>query len=134
MRILFRIGRYGLAVAVILLLILSLAVWICPALAVDNGQWNDIPDHVRSWFKSVRAPNGVPCCDISDGHRTAWDIRPDGYWVPGPLNEQEWIHVPPESVVYNAGNPTGDAVVWWVPLSTGPGGVHIRCFVPGGGV
>ena len=57
------------------------------ASAFDNGQYNDVPDHIRSWFKSVRSPHGVPCCDISDGHRTAYDIRSDGYWVP---IEGEW--------------------------------------------
>lgn len=107
-------------------------------LARDSGQWNDIPDHVRQWFKGVRAANGVPCCDIADGHRTQWDIKSDGYWIPNPLNEREWMQVPPEAVVYNAGNPTGDAVVWWVqhPSTNAqePGIVFIRCFVPGGGV
>lgn len=103
------------------------------AIAADVGQIPpDIPDNIRSWFKSVRSPHGVPCCDIADGHRTAWDIRVSGYWIPNPLNEQEWIPVPPESVVYNAGNPTGDAVVWWV--RQGAETVYIRCFVPGGGV
>lgn len=109
--------------------------FLLPALAFDNGQWGDVPDHVRSWFKSVRAPNGVPCCDISDGHRTQWDIRTGGYWVPNPRDEAgEWLQVPPEAVVHNAGNPTGDAVVWWIPYAGMPGGVYIRCFVPGGGV
>jgi hypothetical protein len=45
---------------------------------------------------------------------------------PGPDN---WIEVPPEVIVYNAGNPTGDAVVWYVESSH-----YIRCFVPGSGV
>jgi hypothetical protein len=111
------------------------AAILSPALAVDNGQWSDVPAATREWFKSVRAPSGVPCCDISDGHRTQWEIRGQGYWVPNPRDEHgEWLQVPPESIVYNAGNPTGDAVVWWVPYATLPGGVFIRCFVPGGGV
>ena len=122
-----RVGSLGFAVAV---LVLALGA----ASALDNGQWNDVPYNVRSWFKSVRSPNGVPCGDISDGHRTQMDIRPDGYWIPGPLKETEWIPVPPEAVVYNAGNPVSEAVVWWVPRWTNPGGVYIRCFVPGGGV
>jgi hypothetical protein len=103
-----------------------------PAFAVDNGQWGEVPDHVRSWFKNVRAPNGVPCCDIADGHRTDYDIRADGYWIPNPAAPQEWMPVPPEAVVYNAGNPVGEAVVWYV--RQGSDAIYIRCFVPGGGV
>ena len=92
-------------------------------------EWGDIPDNLRSWFKSVRSPHGVPCCDVADGHRTAYDIRSDGYWVP---IEGEWRQVPPDAVVYNAGNPVGEAVVWYV--RQGENVYHIRCFVPGGGV
>ena len=92
-------------------------------------EWGDIPDNVRSWLKNVRSPHGVPCCDVSDGHRTAYDIRSDGYWV---TIEGEWRKVPPESIVYNAGNPVGEAVVWYVPQ--GENSYFIRCFVPGGGV
>lgn len=121
---------FALVFAVVILLVMAVS-W---ARAFDNGQYGDVPDNIKSWFKSVRSPNGVPCCDISDGHRTQWEIRNGGYWIPGPLKEQEWIPVPPEAVVHNAGNPTGDAVVWWVPYATLPGGVYIRCFVPGGGV
>jgi hypothetical protein len=29
----------------------------------------------------VIAPNGVPCCDISDGHRTTYEVRAGAYWV-----------------------------------------------------
>jgi len=98
------------------------------------AEWSEvypkgIPDNVRSWFKSVRSPNGVPCCDVSDGHYTTYDIRNDGYWVP---IEGEWRKVPPESIVHNAGNPVGEAIVWYV--RQGADTYYIRCFVPGGGV
>jgi len=78
------------------LLIASLAGLPIAAQALDNGQYGGVPDNVRSWFKSVRSPHGVPCCDISDGHRTAFDMRPDGYYVP---IEGEWRQVPPEAIV-----------------------------------
>lgn len=106
------------------------------AKAFDNGQYScdergdkQRCEQVRSWFKSVRSPHDVPCCDISDGHRTAYDIRSDGYWVP---IEGEWRQVPPDAIVYNAGNPVGEAVVWYV--RQGVNTFYIRCFVPGGGV
>lgn len=88
----------------------------------------------KQWFKDIRSPHGVPCCNMADGHRTLEDWRGSTFWIPNPaaLGAIEWIQVPPEAVVYNAGNPTGEAVVWYV--IQGPGQVYIRCFVPGGGV
>jgi hypothetical protein len=114
-------------------------------LARDSGQWGDTPDNVRAWFKSVRSPSGVPCCDIADGHRTDYDVRRgpggDGYWIPipdTPPSRENWMQVPPEAVVYDAGNPVGEAIVWYVrndhTSPNGGGGIYIRCFVPGGGV
>ena len=83
----------------------------------------------------MRSPNGVPCCDLADGHRTDYDIRADRYWIPNPAIAGEWIAVPPEAVVHNAGNPVGEAVVWYVILNaSGRPDVYVRCFVPGGGV
>jgi hypothetical protein len=107
-----------------------------PASAIDNGQFGDIPANVRAWFKSVRSPHGVPCCDIADGHRTDYDIRSDGFWIPNPAITGEWMRVPPEAVVHDAGNPVGEAVVWYVinQPAAGKPDVYIRCFVPGGGV
>ena len=103
------------------------------AAGFDNGGWGDVPPQVRAWFKSVKAPNGIPCCDIADGHGTDEELRADGTtWIPNPLNEAVWMQVPPESIVYEAGNPTGRAVVWWV--RQGADTVYIRCFVHGGGV
>src|SRR5258708_15119277 len=107
------------------LFIASLAILPIVAQAFDNGQHENADPNVRAWFKSVRSPHGVPCCDISDGHRTAFEMRPDGYYVP---IEGEWRQVPPEAIVYNAGNPVGEAVVWYVRQS--PGALFIRCFVP----
>lgn len=80
-------------------------------------------------FKGVKAPSGVPCCDIADGHRVQEDLRGNSHWA---FFEGRWREIPPEAVVYNAGNPVGEAVVWYV--RQGPDAVYVRCFVPGGGV
>ena len=95
-----------------------------PAVALDHGQYGNIPDTVRAWFKSVRSPKGVPCCDVADGHRTDYDIRNDGYWVP---IDGLWWQVPERAVIRNQGNPVGEAVVWYVNLR---GNIVINCFVP----
>jgi hypothetical protein len=110
---------------------------ISTSAAFDSGQWKDVPDHVRSWFKSLRSPSGGRCCDVADGHRTDWEIRPAGYFIPNPTDPTGvWILVPPEVVVHNAGNPIGEAIVWWntIIIDEDQTGIFIRCFVPGGGV
>lgn len=100
-----------------------------PAFDKDAGQFGDVPDNVRSWFKSVRSPHGIPCCDVADGHRTEAEIRGDAYWVP--INGN-LVKVQQDAVVYNAGNPYGEPVIWYVVQTNGD--PYIRCFVPGGGV
>ena len=98
--------------------------------AFDKPEYQNLDPKVRDWFKSVRSPKGVPCCDIADGHRTTWrGTSEGGYEVP---IADEWRKVPPEAVVLNAGNPTGEAIVWYV--RQGENVYYIRCFVPGGGV
>ncbi len=95
----------------------------------------DQQNRMKGWFKGIRSPHGVPCCNMADGHKTLEDWRGQNeYWIPNPsaLGAIEWMRVPPEAVVYNAGNPTGEAVVWYT--MQGPNNVFIRCFVPGGGV
>jgi hypothetical protein len=92
--------------------------------AVDRGQFNDVPPDIRAWFKSVTGPNGIPCCDVSDGHRTGYDLHDGSYWVPV---EGKWVPVPPPAVIRNSGNPIGDAIVWYVQRGDI---VLIRCFVP----
>lgn len=106
--------------------LVAIVVWT-PAVAHDNGQFANVPPAVRTWFHNVKSPHGIPCCDIADGHRTDFDMRKNQYWVP--INGT-WMPVPPEAVLANAGNPVGDAVVWYSIYGSH---VVIRCFVPGGG-
>jgi hypothetical protein len=94
------------------------------AFAVDRGQFDHVPDDVRAWFKGVIAPNGVPCCDITDGHRTDYEVRDGAYWVP---IGGAWMQVPDHAVIRDRGNPIGEAVVWYVHHR---GGIVISCFVP----
>jgi hypothetical protein len=107
-------------------IVLLSITWATPgaALAFDNGQYDDIPADIRAWFKSVTAPNGVPCCDISDGHRTEYDFHNGAYWVP---IEGQWIAVPERAIVRDRGNPIGQAVVWYIRHG---GNIIISCFVP----
>ncbi len=79
------------------------------ALAFDNGQYENVPADIRAWFKGVMAPNGVPCCDMADGHRTEYDVREGAYWVP---IEGQWMAVPAHAIIRDRGNPVGEAVGW----------------------
>ena len=108
---------------------MSVLMW--PAHAFDSGQYEGVDPGIRSWFKSVRSPHGVPCCDISDGHVTTWERKPDDdhYWVP---IEGELRQVPHEAVITTTSHPQGETVVWYV--RQGPDALYIRCFVPGRGV
>jgi hypothetical protein len=123
------------ASALLMLLVMLIMLGIHAAFGADNGQIPpNVPDNVRAWFKAVKSPSGVPCCDIADGHRTDYEIRGDGYWVP---LGGEMRHVPPEAVIKNAGNPVGEAIVWYRDYGEAvndPDRWYIRCFVPGGGV
>jgi hypothetical protein len=92
--------------------------------AIDRGQFEDVPEHIRSWFKSVRSPTGAPCCDIADGHRTIYEVRAGEFRVP---IDRAWWLVPKNAVVRDAGNPLGEAVVWYFSVR---GNITIRCFVP----
>src|ERR1700720_3059541 len=65
-----------------LVLLMSLTFFTGAAHAVDRGQFENVPDDIRAWFKGVRSQDGLPCCDISDGHRTEYDVRAGAYWVP----------------------------------------------------
>jgi hypothetical protein len=94
------------------------------ARAVDRGQFDDVPADVRAWFKSRISPSGMPCCDLSDGHRTAYHVRDGAYWVPV---EGMWWQVPDRAVIRSGGNPVGEAVVWYVHHR---GSIVINCFVP----
>jgi hypothetical protein len=92
------------------------------ARAVDRGQFENIPDDIRAWFKGVRSPDGVTCCDISDGHR----IRRTRRTLLG-TNRRRVVASAGEGGHRNAGNLLGEAVVWYVSVR---GNIIIRCFVP----
>ena len=102
----------------------SVSALTSAAPAFDNGQYENVPADIRAWFKSAIAPNGVPCCDISDGHRTEYDFRAGAYWVP---IEGQWLQVPAHAIIRDHGNPVGEAVVWYVRHR---GSIVISCFVP----
>ena len=105
------------------------------AAAFDRGQYDDVPESVRQWFKAQRNPEtGIPCCDVADGYNTEAQIRGNHWFVPVPNHpEMEWVEVPDGAIIHNQGNPNGNHVVWWADFNAAVPKT-IRCFVPGGGV
>ena len=117
-------------------MIASLVFWAVSAtaaIAMDRGQFANVPLELREWFEHMRSPKGILCCSYADGHRTGYDIRQGQYWVP---IEGEWYPVPPETVIKTE-NRVGGAIVWYLSLyndeGTGPT-YRILCFVPSDGV
>jgi hypothetical protein len=75
------------------------------------------------WFERLHQPaTGLPCCSISDCRQTDSRVVGSHYEA---LVEGKWLAVPPETVVEAMDNPTGRAVVCWLPWS------GILCFVRG---
>jgi hypothetical protein len=110
------------------------------------GQYAQYSDQERAWFKAVRSPRGVPCCDIADGHKTTWKHGESetGYVVAIDNRDEpsgtEWVPVPQDALIIDTSDPEGDTVVWYVEQEghTDENGqrhrkFYIRCFVPGRG-
>ena len=114
-------------------LIVLAAHIVGPTLVVsarDYGQYGDVPQHIRDWFKALKNPqNGRSCCDQSDCARTEARTHGDQWQARAP--DGSWITVPPDSVVHNQGNPTGEPVLCAdAPTERG---WRVLCFVPGPG-
>jgi hypothetical protein len=73
------------------------------------------------WFRSLEAPNGTGCCAAADCRRTFSRLTAVGYET---MIEDEWVAVPWERVLRRADNPTGEAIVCYVPHTQ-----LILCFV-----
>ncbi len=98
--------------------------------ARDNGQSNDVPQHVRDWFKRLKnRRNGGSCCDQSDCARTEARTR-ENKWE-ARLPNGAWISIPDDQIVYDRGNPTGEPIL--CAIGDDEGGWRVVCFVPGPG-
>jgi len=117
--------------------VLALCLITTSAYSFNNGQYENVDPKIRDWFRGVRSPNGVPCCDVADGHTTIWRKSEfEGYEYDVPI-DGEWFPVPNEAVVRNTNNPSGESIVWYVKQynkGIDPRPWHIRCFVLGSGV
>jgi hypothetical protein len=107
------LGRPGWVGA--LTLLASLAASAAAAQPPDNADPTLAP-----WFRSLQAPNGVSCCSNADCRTTDYRTKGDGYEA---FIDNRWIAVPRDRVLDHVDNPTGRAVVCYLPA------MGILCFV-----
>lgn len=81
----------------------------------------DADPSLAPWFQSLRQPGtGILCCSLSDCRATSSRTTPGGYEA---LIDNRWLPVPPNRVLEHTPNPTGRAIVCYLP------GQGILCFV-----
>ena len=97
--------------------------------ARDYGQYNDVPQHIRDWFKGLKNPrNGGSCCDQSDCART--EARTQGNARQARAPNGTWLSIPDDRIVQSYGNPTGEPILCAIEDEEG---WRVFCFVPGPG-
>jgi hypothetical protein len=117
------------------------ALVISGARARDLGQWEETTPEVRAWYKSLMQPDKpwVPCCGESDAYFAEAHVR-DGKTYAVIIDDRPdeprgrhhvpvgtEIEVPAGKFKWDAGNPTGHAVIF---LSINN---DVYCFVQGTG-
>jgi hypothetical protein len=121
----------------VLLTAAALGTLACAAVsqARDLGQYNRVPDEIRTWIESLADGKGVPCCATADGavpEEFTWDIGANHYRV---KVYGKWVTVP-DAAVIKGSNRLGHAVVWIAyddPVFESEPILSVRCFLPGPG-
>lgn len=76
---------------------------------------------LSQWFRSLRQPGtGISCCSMADCRTTEYRVIANGYEA---LIDGTWRTVPPDRVLDHTDNPTGRAVVCYLPSK------GVLCFV-----
>jgi hypothetical protein len=121
------LARAALVAAFLILAAATLAitVFLDGAYAFDSEKWGH--DAATSeWFRSLRAPNGIPCCDYADGVRIEdpdWRENQDGSYAV--FAKGQWHAIDKDHII-TATNRVGYAIVWWPEHWD-----HPSCFLPG---
>jgi hypothetical protein len=114
-----------------------LALVVCaPAVARDNGQWENTPANVRQWFQQLRQPDNprVSCCGEADAFEAdSFEVDGDHYVAvitdgKGVIPNGSKFAVPNYKMKWDDGNPTGHGIIF-----IGSHG-QIFCYVAPGGV
>jgi hypothetical protein len=98
------------------LVAISLIGAIASAAPPDNADGTLAP-----WFQSLRQPGtGISCCSMADCRATEYRTSAVGYEA---FIDDKWLAVPADRVLDHTNNPTGRAIVCYMP------GRGILCFV-----
>jgi hypothetical protein len=117
---------------------------LLPAIARDNGQWEDSDPAISRWFRLLMMPDypSVPCCGEADAYwadgveikdsqviAIITDTRPDEPLGRAHVPVGTRFVVPPQKMKWDRGNPTGHIVIF---LNNNDGSVY--CYVTGTGI
>jgi len=105
----------------------------------DLGQWGESTPEIRQWYRSLMQPDkpAVPCCGEADGYfadaivrggktiAVIVDDRPDEPLRRHHVQIGTEIEVPNYKLKWDAGNPTGHAVIFLTVNN------DVYCFVQG---
>ena len=123
------VGQEKVAIALIVLAAHIVGLTLVVS-ARDYGQYEDVPQHIRDWFKALKSPRyGNSCCDESDCARTEARTHGDQWEARAP--DGSWVVIPPDRIVLDQGNPTGEPIL--CASDSGEARWRVLCFVPGPG-
>lgn len=105
------------ALAVVIVLLTGPALAAPPVGADPDGP-------IAEWYQGLRDSDGHGCCSIADCRHLPTRIGKAGFEV---YAGDEWIPVPPDKIIPNKENPTGEPVTCWLP------GRGVMCFIEGAG-
>lgn len=95
--------------------------------------WDGPPGPNADWYRSLRQPDtGILCCSVADCRPVQFRDTPAGYEAyidkgPGRFDDSapnDWVKVPPGTVLHGHDNPTGQGIACWTH------GIFL-CFVRG---
>jgi hypothetical protein len=114
------------------------AVLLCSA-STSAHDWRH--SELDSWYANLKKPTGFQCCSRTDCHTTEAELRGGDWWArlgirrpDGDWDLMNWVKVPPQAVLQQHDNPTGEAVIChslnWAGNDFTPSGIMVWCFVP----
>ncbi len=119
----------------------AIIVVACLCANVTSAKWEnvsqlwpkDMPQSTKEWFSKQKNSTGSFCCSVADGIPTDWDLKDGHYRVLDTVSlaHPVWRDVPDGAMIRNETNPTGTAVVWYMPSKDSEGLRGIRCFIAG---
>lgn len=117
------------------LIVIVVVIRVPAAKARDDGQWTNVPEHVRRWFQSLKQPDHprVSCCGEADAFEADNFEREGDHYVAiitdgkGMIPSGTRIPVPNHKMKWDAGNPTGHGIIFIGPQR------QVYCYVTPGG-